>query len=354
MKRIALCLLFVVMLTTCATPQTVEPTSTLEAPAVTATLPPATEIPFTALSPEEQVAKFLSGEITNISTLNLDQHAAFSLAYTEKLDANAPIVSFNNKEAYINPDSLEMLQYADGVSEADKKFETFVAVKEDADGNLSFFDADSGEYVLIPGSKGMDWRMIVDDQEDTGITWPTTKKFINEFTNGREMTFPEIMLSQATPDAAANKFFFTPVVLLNKTTGNIFLDIGMGEDNLRNTGLMTFGKPILDANDTVIAIEEFFVIPDSNINFYAEGESWEGTTPGWLIHPKNVREHLGEFGIYYIGLKGKQGAWLKDLNAQAFPQVAFGNEAIALVKDGKSSKNKVPLVEIKFVIKKNP
>lgn len=215
--------LFVILilsLIACAAPQATAPTSTVEA-TVTVSITPvptatATEIPFAALTPEEQAAQYLAGKVQDVSELNLEQQKEFSIALAEQkneIRGDNPVI-YNGESGtfYIDPITGKFLPIDNGTTAKEQTIKMYIPRIIDDEGYTQVFL--DGTWIKIEGSQNIKF--------DGDIKWPATEIVDSKWVTPENqdllgLTIPEYMFK--TNDGRQRSM--VPIIILSKELGEI-------------------------------------------------------------------------------------------------------------------------------------
>jgi hypothetical protein len=287
-----------------AAPQSVEPTSALEATA-TATIPPAptataTEIPFAARPPEEQAALYLAGKVQDVSNLNSEEHAAFSAAYAEKKNEQTGInfVSFtyiNDEEYFLNPKTLQPEKIPANVSDEfrqENSFKIYSRVEFDAQGNVMF--QYNGEWRTVPNSAGFDFSMeITDPNHPIVVSIDIPKITEGEFSGMTPLQRNLIQKGSGGPNT------FKPGVTIKDGPGEIIFKSGAAFRRVPIFPLVTFET---DGTGKVVLAKISQIMPSGVFSLYEEGEGTVVTSTPTMEEYGTFWKTLEDNQIYYIAM----------------------------------------------------
>lgn len=303
MKRYSL-LLFILLLTAClsssGTPPIIEssPASesisapTAENTPIPTVTPTSTEIPVEALPVDEIVQKYLTGEITSISNLTLEQQNAVRAEIAELYKKNGSLVhvTFNN-EAYINPETFIMTQLGDGKKKEEQSINTIAQVELDEEGNV-WIITPAGEKIKIENSANFDWNAVITDQNDTRMNWPTTQPG-----------------NSGLPDAQwfltlESQTAYTPTAIATVQFGTFFLKEKSG-------GLMVETIPvykiITDNHGNPIAARLILLSPAGAMDYLREGTDQTGGAIRTIFKKsKSTSEFINQGTIIWLGIEINQ------------------------------------------------
>ena len=200
-------------------------------------VPPPTPAPTytpAILTVDQKVEAYLNGEINDVGKLSIEDLTQFSASVTEKLSLQRGTnPNIYNNEAYLSPDTLKMRKVEDGTTVEQQTIEMFVPISKDAEGNL-MVKSPSGDWVTIINSANFDWSMVISSSDDTRIELPIYS------TSDDENIYPEYV-DRINPNTGDKYFNLVPMVIWNKSLGQIYLEGANGHGSWKNN-ILTFLK----------------------------------------------------------------------------------------------------------------
>lgn len=270
MRKVLLVILFLLLIA-CSPQVTVtsEVTATLTPLPTATSIPTPTEVPLESLPVEELARKYMAGEIDDISFLDNEQRAQFSLTVAELKNEQAGInfVSFTylkGEKYYLNPETLAMEKMPSNPDDAflkENSFEIYLPVTTDAQGNVMYLYNE--EWHTVSNSTGFDFRMRITDPNHpivTGIDMP-------KITEGE---FAGMTPLQKTLIDQPYDYTIVPVVPLKESVGKITLESGPAFSKLSIFKIMTFET---DSHGQPILAKVSLILPSGAFSLYEEGEA---------------------------------------------------------------------------------
>ncbi|MBN2286354.1 MAG: hypothetical protein JXI43_07890 [Tissierellales bacterium] len=153
------------------------------------------------------------------------------------------------------------------------------------------------EWLLIEGSKEMDWNMIVTDPEDTRIDW--LKKEIGE----GGLTESQHILSEFN-DLPNNTYAFKPIIFFpNKAIAQIYFDGSDGQSSRMDNAMPAVTIDTDQAGNPISARISFFRTLGAHI--YEEGTNSDITFHVLIDYGEGFKA-LKENQIYYAAIAKEQ------------------------------------------------
>jgi hypothetical protein len=319
-------------------------------PAPTLT-PTPTEVPLEALPVEVLVQKYLAGEIDDVSSLSLEQRAAFSAALAEKINSTAKEITYKKGEAYLDPVTLTMRTYGDTASEQ-RVFKPAYHIKENADSSYSYTDQWGEEHVIVGLDKN-DQNHVVKDATTNLIDFPQVD--VRESGDYAGMPGSQSWLaesySSSVPDHKRDGFYTNDIAFLRQIKGEAYFDLTRGR--LEPRIILEFGKVIRDTSGEPVLLYKFLATSEGGtILFYQEG-----TDSKMGVNFTTHEEYMAKLPTNYMVWFGTYGTELSSVfyyapqNAADWPSLDLHTEAaMDFLQNGKIPKSKIPLIQAKVVI----
>ncbi|MBL8091060.1 MAG: hypothetical protein JNJ43_12065 [Anaerolineales bacterium] len=285
MKK-ALLIILVLSLIACSPQVTVtsEVTVTLTSLPTATSIPTLTEVPLESLPVEELVQKYFAGEIDDLSFLTFEQQKSFSIVLNKQKNEQRgenPIV-YNN-EAYIHPETFDMVSTEDGSTAKDQTIQMYYPIVRDDEGYLHVFADD--QWVKINNSRDVNFQ-IFDTLEEVKaeITMPTTEILGADSGERAGLTVPEAVFVGLPGKPGV----MMPIILLNKSIGQIYLS-GGGK-------IPTQQVLIIENNLTARKI----IITAPSLRLFQEGTDLDLRSSGFLQEHYPIFEAIEENAVYYF------------------------------------------------------
>lgn len=343
MKTKAIFAILILSLTACTAPQTAAPTSTPKATATATVVPStptatATEIPFAALTLEEQVAQYLAGRIQDASALNFEQRKTFSIAYNELKNEQRESKSVTHTDRNNNTTYLG----SDGKFHPEKQtIDKYIPRVTDSEGYIHLFL--NGVWIKIEDSQNIQY-----DNFENDFNWPDTEitdpAYLNEENKGLTgLTIPEVALKLKQDNPSS----MIPIIISSKEIGEINIP-GFGD-----AGTL-FGYPVYE-NDGYSTTR---VILTGNPALFGDGLL--ARSSGDINEVTRFWQDLEENTLYYMIFSTDQKAFF----ASSYPNsngaevtanyggLAPSNLAADVLTTGGEKSGEIALIIARILVKK--
>ncbi len=347
-------LLLTFLLSACSPQVTVtsEVTVTLSSPTQIPTLiPTPTEIPLESLSIEELAKKYLAGEIDDINFLTREQRTVFSSALTEQINERAKEISYKNGEAFLHPETLQMVTGSENPE--DLIFKPAYALKENADGTFSYTDQ-WGETHTIVGLSKDDEPMIITDAQELAEVIDLPQVDIMGSGDRAGMPFAQAWLAESysgtVPEHKRDGSYSNDLVFLRHIKGEAYFDLN-GKPTPRI--ILEFGKVIRDGSGKPILLYKFLATQEGSATLFYQ----EGMNSKMGVNFTTHQEYMANIPANQMAWLGTYGTELSSVFYYA-PQNAVDwsslelhtPEAVAFLQGGEIPNSKIPLIQAKVVI----
>lgn len=302
--------------------------------------PSPTVVSFEVLPPEEQVKKYLSGEVKDVNSLTDKQQISFSETYVsilnEQRDANPAVY---NGKAVIDPETGRLLNY-DGNPDNSEVIEMYWSYAgRDEQGNVRMKNGE--EIITIQNSAGIEnWEEIYTDPNDPRIKWPTN------IANGQTISPAQILMSPERPN---------PVVL------RIAVPVGetIGEVYVEGYGIASGLRVMIledDGAGNIIFGREMVVVGSPVILLFESGKNTESVTAGAVIADySDFWKNLERYVAHYMAIPTNQTS-VFDRGYKGSPDnytgLIHGQEAFDVVSGESENNEDLLLVAIAYLMKR--
>ena len=252
--------------------------------------PPAPTYTPAVLTVDQKVEAYHNGEIDDVGELSIEDLTQFSVNVTEKLSLQRGTnPNIYNNEAYLSPDTLKMMKVEDSTTAEQRTIEMFVPISKDTEGNLMVKGPD-GAWVTVKNSAGFDWNMVISSSDDPRIELPTyTDNGVNVVAR---------RLDAISPDTGENYIDAIPMIVWNKTLGQIHLE-GASGHGAQTGNILTFLKIETDqAGHPIYGKLVLGINIDSRI--YTEGSDTFIGSAGMIKEGYPFLDALKNDQIYYV------------------------------------------------------
>lgn len=292
------------------------------------------------------VGDYMSGKLKEISSMNFEQRKAFSIALAEEKNKQRgvnPVIY--NGEAYIHPETFDMVSVNDGSSAKEQTILMNYPAVRDNEGYLQIYV--NGEWRKINNSKDVKFTVSNNPADiDPNFNPPTTEKLGADRGELAGLTVPEAALAKTERPAV-----MMPIVVLDlqDDPGEIFIH-GYG----RKQGTLPVVAVETDANDNAVSAR--LVIVSGVGRLYKEGSSaTAGGSSGFNAKTALWMELKGNT-LFYLFAYDDQARNFEETYVQGSGEVTKGYSGVVpsnlsfAVVSGKKEDKRVVWLDAFFMI----